>query len=329
MNINIFNYLQNFENMNLPNEHGIIIEDGKRIKHLSDIFCTYNQISYYDVDEEYNIFTKKFVDSFREVPSDRYFSELLASRIYEKSGINCVRTFPFVNCEDMIGGHDYISVGSEDLKGIKSLDMTDDNEFLMNLSEELLKNDNTVSSRDMFENEWLILTNPKLKNEVLTHMTPECFDDLIDLMIMDVLFYNSDRFGYPRNLFFAKNPSSEKIETVVAFDLESINFDALDLYFNGSVNKYVKEMYTDPTFTVAAHGANLSMTYKNRVETLKEIARRGYFNDRQLKLINDVLSLNITEEINDILNKYNLDLNKKVKKIYGELWKRNGDILSL
>jgi len=46
MNINIYNYLQNFEDMDLPKENNILVEDDDRIKLIDDFGWKYFMYRY-------------------------------------------------------------------------------------------------------------------------------------------------------------------------------------------------------------------------------------------------------------------------------------------
>lgn len=328
MNINIYNYLQNFEEMNLPNVQGVLLEDDDRIKLISESHYTNNPLSYYEVDNKHGLFVKKFLDC-KDKNSSRYISELLNARILERNEINCVRTYPFIKKSDAECGEDFTCVGSEDLTRLKGIQLSDDNEFLMDLPWQIFKHDKSTKAQDDYLNEWLIVTSPQIKDFLLSHMTEECYDDLVILMIADRLLYNFDRFGSARNLFFAKEDCEEKIQTVVPIDLECIDFDSLGFFFLNTVNKFMKNFYTEPIQMTTAHGASVCMTYLEYLDSLKSLIKSGHLSDRQMKFINNVLSLDIQKEICDILSKYNLDINDSVLKIYGEMWKRNADALGL
>ena len=148
-------------------------------------------------------------------------------------------------------------------------------------------------------------------------------------MIADVLFYNFDRFGGGNNLFFVKQKEANKIQSVVPFDLEGMDFDALDFYFFNSVNKFINEMYSESVQFTTAHGSCICIPYDHVLKNLSNLLKDGCLGVRQKILINNILGLNIRGEIETILNKYNLDISKKAIKIYDEVWKRNSDILQL
>ena len=93
MNINIYDYLKDLENSDLKSEHGIILEDESRMKKLDTLYDSYNNNYYYSIDDSLFLYVKKLVDMYDKT-SGRLITELLTSRMYEKNGVNCIKTFP-------------------------------------------------------------------------------------------------------------------------------------------------------------------------------------------------------------------------------------------
>lgn len=328
MNIDIYKYLQNFEDMDLPNENKVLIEDGERINLIADFSTSFNPISYYDVDGKYNLYAKKFID-FNDNPSDRFITELLSSRLYEKHNINCIRTYPMFIEDSSYCKERIIGTASEDLQNLKDLDVTNDNDFMMSQPFDMMYKSQDISTEEFYDDEWLLLTNEKLRNYFLTKMTPECFEDLVDIMIVDTLFFASDRFGNGRNMFFVKEKGEKLFQSVVPIDLESINFDYLTCNIYPIVHSFIKEYFANPQLMTTAHGAQITKSYEDRLFGLKRIIREGFLSDRQKKLITDILSLKMPDEIKEILEKYKLPLSKKIIKFYGEMWKKSANTLNL
>ena len=323
MKLKIYDYLHDFEDMNLPNKNGKILLDNNRVKREKTLCGSNNEVVKYLVDNKYKIYVKKFEDYFGQC-SNRYLSELIASKIYKDNDINVATAFP---CKKR-PFDDYVYVATEDLRSLEGIEVDDDNEFLMEDLQRVGANNPHLMSKYLPQ-EWEFVTNPKMKEFLLTKMTPEAYEELVDLMIIDTLFYNFDRFGSVKNLFFAKTPNSDKIEGLVAIDQEMFYLYNLEGYINVSASKFVKDMYGDFYPAKAVHGADVFKSYKDRILAIKYLANNGYFSKRQIKLVYDVLSCNISEEIEKIIDKYHLAGQERFKEIYKELWNRNIDTLSL
>lgn len=326
MNLNIYNYLHNFEEMNLTNENGVVVEDNDRVVKLNDLKGKYNKNYYYSVDDNFYLYVKRLVDSRGKV-SGRLISELLTTKVYEDNNINCIKTFPFKMMDD-----DTVCSASEDLsqlEGIASISNENplDDDYLYNYYNR--NKSGNLTFNDLASNEWLIVTNQFVKNYLLTFLTQEAYDQLVDLLIVDTLFYNWDRFGNGKNLFFASTTRGSKYEGVIPIDLESINFDHLKTHYNNSVNKFVKDLYEDVIVFTMPHGYGNAITYKKRIANLKKVMDEGYFNPNQVALIKSVLNTNIASTIEEILNKYNMDFGKKVINVYKDIWNRNGEMLKI
>lgn len=325
--MNIYDYLQDFEKMDLPNDNGIILEDKDKVKWLDDYEGrSHNSISYYKVGDN-NMFVKSCLD-MSDRPSYRYLSELLGSKIYEDNGVNCVRSYPFIRFNDIDKKRRPICSATEDLCKIPNLIASNDKTFLRNDLLDLVYNIQSRKYDDIMHDEWLIIRNEADKQYLLKFMTKECYEQLVDVIILEPLFFSFDRFGGD-NLFFVKSPYADKWEGVVLIDLESINFDVIKTFYHGSVNKFLNCCFTDEVDYYTPQNILIHNTHPERLKSLKQLIKEGGVTPRQKRLIKGVLYTNITGELNSILDKYNLGENKKVSKVYSEFWERNGDILGL
>lgn len=323
MSVKIREYLHNFEDMDLPNDHGVLLEDGDKVKKLHAVNRSSNNVYLYSIIGKHKMYVKH-VQNFiaNDCKSDRYITELLYSHLCEKNDVNCMKTYPLKNKKGNI------CIATEDLRQIKDFKVTQDNYILMD-SHGLM---DWRSGKDMQEchtNPWLIMTNDKLHQYLLKHIDKEAFDQLIEIMIVDTLLNVYDRFGVTKNLFFVRKKREHKITGLVPIDYEGIETDSFYPYFKNDINDYMKSCYDVSDLMVLAHGTLADIKYSKIMEALKFMYNEGYFNERQKNLIRDILNCNITKELESILNKYNLDIDENILKIYKEIWDRNGEIMQL
>jgi len=273
------------------------------------------------------MFVKRCVD-MNDRPSFRYLSELLGSKIYEDNGVNCVRSYPFMKFNDIEGKRKHICSATEDLGKIPNLIVSNDNAFLRNDLFDLVYKIQSKKCNDILQDEWLVIRNEAVKQYLLKFMTKECYEQFIDVIVLEPLFFSFDRFGGD-NLFFVKTPGAEKWEGVVLIDLEGFNFDIIKTIYHGSINKFLNGCFNSEVDYYAPHGTLIHYTHPDRLKSLKQLIKEGRVNSRQKRLIKGVLYTNVASELNSILDKYNLGENKKISKVYSEFWERSGDILGL
>ena len=202
MNINIYNYLQDFENMGLKTDHGVILEDNERMFEDDFVARARNSLYHYVLDNKYKIYVKK-----HEEPN-AYLSELLASNVYEENGVNCIRSYPFYKKNAFVPGKYDMSVLTEDLYATNGLNLSQNNDFLMRDLYSAMHY--LFYDKSKYNDEWLLLTDKRVKNFILKFMDKEAYDQLLDVKILDFLFHIYDRFGNGRNIFFGKKDGAKK-----------------------------------------------------------------------------------------------------------------------
>ena len=111
--------------------------------------------------------------------------------------------------------------------------------------------------------------------------------------------------------------------------MEGLNFDLIKEQFDGSVDKFIDAACRSEIDFTTPQGTRPKLTYFQRLAYLNKLIKEGYFSNKNIDLMKNILGLNIENEIGEILNKYNLEVDESIIKAYKELWDISGNALAL
>ncbi len=171
---------------------------------------------------------------------------------------------------------------------------------------------------------WLPLYSPKMKALYLEFMTEKCFDEYINMFLLDTLRTETDR--HLRNYFFYKTTSTQKYEGIVPIDLDRV--EILCSYNNYPVNNFDFEKNKFETRSPIVTFETL--THKDRLNIICRLLQDGVLSESNINTIKTALGFDMGKTIKDIGKKYDLS-EQEINKVYNpiaRLWEYNQNTLS-
>ncbi len=173
---------------------------------------------------------------------------------------------------------------------------------------------------------WLPLYDPNVKAMFLSMMTPECFDNYINMLLVDTLRTESDR--HYQNFFFYKTDNSEKFCGIIPIDHEFIHI--YTVYFNSSFtfDRFINTELMAPStiITLKTHAS-----HKNRLLDICNLIQDGVLSQNNIQTLKKAIEYEFPKDILEECKKYKLTCQEDRELVYepiAKLWEYNHSILS-
>ena len=166
---------------------------------------------------------------------------------------------------------------------------------------------------------WEMFYDAELQNTFLNFMTPDCFEQLQNIFLVDEIRTDMDR--HLGNYFFVKRKESSKYEGVVAIDLEQM----VIYNFCGTTKDDFSNFLVTPYASATPHQAIDEASYFQRVQQLRETIQDGVLSQNNIQVLVDALKYDFPAEIKKTAKQRNIH-GKEKKKIVNpvqRLWEFN------
>lgn len=295
----VYDYFKNLDYLNLTDKHHVFHKDNHRIDYIDQ-----NQSNVVHLKVDYlPMYMKKW-----KVKEAMY--SLSSAEMYHKLGILTPPMKPaIVNLHEDDQSTQINQIFMQDAKSI-GLYCVDAN--TTKLFEDFI-NLNPKSK-------WEILYNSSYRELFLNHMTEECFEEYINMFLLDHLRSDSDRY-YANFLLFRRYLTS-KFEGIIPIDLDESR--AIDL---GISNKEEFQSFLntkDFSFIPSGiYGPN--ETYKKRTEDIQQLIQDEKLSNSQIELLRDALRYNLPKTTREMGAKYSVDkeTRKQISTPTAYLWDYN------
>ena len=309
MNKKVLEYFTDLDKLNLKKENNTFIFSDPQIIRKTSVHQNINSVDYFQIGKTY-AFVKNWdgVHSVFDIASTQMYNtlDIPSPPIYIISDPNKKPTYHhfgqfYTLTEDIYNiPHFHCATRVYDCKEYQSA-----TKQIFHLSDK-----------------WAILLNSNLRSSLLEFMTKKCYDDLINLYLIDTLRAEGDR--HQKNFFLYKSKGSSKFTGIIAID------NAM-----GNICKYI-----DYPFENFLHDTYVSITPFNgmdnashtaRMRTIREFISQGELDDSQILILRLALNHNFPEDIRNVCKKYNITEVQARKDLYdhvSRLWEYNRNLLS-
>ncbi len=194
------------------------------------------------------------------------------------------------------------------------------NDFL-----KLYKNYNllTIKNWEQITN-WLPLYSPEMKAMYLEFMTEKCFDEYINMFLLDTLRTENDR--HLKNYFFYKGAFSKKYEGIIPIDLDRVAI-LCDCEEYPYTNFDFKHCLYD---TKTPIGTLETVTHQDRLNVICRLLQDRVLSESNINTIRTALGFDMGKTIKEIGKKYGLT-EQEIIQVYNpiaRLWEYNQNTLS-
>ncbi len=176
---------------------------------------------------------------------------------------------------------------------------------------------------------WLPLYNAEAKELFLSVMTPECFDEYINMFLIDELRTEYDR--HSGNFMTCKDNKTGKYTKIIPIDNECV--EILETLSYGSTKKlsktdfyyFLKNEYT----SYAPINVQPEESPLQRIETICRLLQDGVLSQSNIRAIKSALGFDFAKSIKDIGKRYGLS-EAKINRAYtpiAYLWEYNNKVL--
>ena len=312
--IEVREYLTDFDRRNLPTDDtGYWKEDGKRIIEKGEVLGRKNRNKVYNylVDKRH-VFAKSYGDKDW---TNRAVLEALMGHVYNDLGVNSSEGYPLrrANGDLAIATQNVSHLGrwviDKDTQ-VKSVEEVLGTIFRQTdaykvLRQENLKSLNTQNYDYRKTEMWGVILEPSVRQELLKHMTVQCYEEIKNMYLLDVIMGNPDR--HYLNYFLTKKKGDKKWQSAIAFDNESSIYrncvrdfrcgNAKDIFAiseNIVTNFYTPQLVTD------------AKTHAERIQDVCDLIAQGKFTKYQYKLLTDILGYDLPAKISQMYKKYGI-----------------------
>ncbi len=265
----LFDYFESLSDSSLPRENGVLLVDNDRVKLSNAEYSKPNCI----IDG-----TPYFTKEQRGVCT---VMEYATSAMYNKLGIPTPPSHIIKTTKDT---NPYLSA----TKSLFSL-----NDFIFEMAQSAAKTKDIIYYKCINDTRWGILYDQELKERFLRYMTPECYEQLCNLYLVDELRSEADR--HENNYFFYKSPTSEKFEGIIPIDNElcQLFLTNYETHTKDGFEKFLREKYF--SFTPVCSLDILSHQY--RIDTLKKVVDDQVLSNNQISLLKKAVAHNFPGEV--------------------------------
>lgn len=316
MNIRVKDYLENLSKVDMPRENGVIVLDEPLIKQniqggillRGKTHCQIGDKRYY------------YKASSNYYPNNICANtEVINSEVYNDLGINCADYYPaIIRCDSLLKTtQNKFGVISQDLNGLEDIEVCQP--YQTSMYKTFVSSEyNAVINNDY----WALL---KIKDLIVgKEITEECFNDIVNLFLLDVVTTQRDR-SYS-NYFLYRKKGDTLWQGVIAIDnsytLQNLQY-AMDYDFN---NMNIKDLasslwnngYQVQTFQNMGH----IQPYKHRLKEINKLIQDGAFTDKQIELIKNIQDYDLSATIDSVEKDKHLKVLTSQKDLMKYMWEK-------
>lgn len=307
----LINYFNSLKEIKLPQNKGCFFEDGINIrKYNSEKF----NVRYG------NIFSYLFGDQLMYVkPVERISNagenifEIISGDYFNNTGSCSVVGYPVeVKIKGDYTGRviDYYAIATHNLKAIGAIEIIPGGELL---------HPNGQPSLNLSKENWFLLKDTRFSDRLKSIMTPDCFNEYLNLFLADKLGTYSDRHGY--NYFFYRKYGSRLWEGVIAIDnsMTAVG-DVVDKYgiAKEDFDCFLKNSYK--SFT--PQGSKNENSHIENIRELNNLIVNGEMGESQLKALKKIIKYPYEDNLEKACEKYCIN-SGKLKDNVSRLWEYN------
>jgi len=146
---------------------------------------------------------------------------------------------------------------------------------------------------------WKILQNKDICEYFLNFMTPECFDELINMFLVDELRSEGDR--HYNNYFFYKNHGSDKFNGIIPIDFDLVAIlDFEDCGTRESFNSFLKKKYCGKSPLTKV----VKESHENNILNIKKLIDEGRLTECNVEALKTALNFDFPAAVNKYADKY-------------------------
>lgn len=166
---------------------------------------------------------------------------------------------------------------------------------------------------------WKVLYDRFLKDYFLSFMTDECFDEFINMFLLDELRSETDRHVF--NYFLYKNKKSYKYEGIIALDFDLVEILTEDCLKADAFKEFLKRKYS----SVAPATNEVYDNYSNSINRIKKLITLDKLNKNNIATLKKGLKYDFPNNIKHVGKKHNLSDNEinRIYTPYAYLWDYN------
>lgn len=269
MNGEVLKYFEDLYKCDLTIKDNVFVKDTKFKREQSTISSNVRILHYHGIP----FYAKDIYGKYS-------IQAMCASKMYRDLGINTPPIYPIHTGKVHSAGND-IAIMSQDVRSIKEF-------FAEQLfrTTEFKKFRSRLGFNDFFNNKWEFLLNENTKRKCLQFMTEECYNQILDMCIVDELRTDKDRG--PDNFFLYKNLNSELYEGVIVIDLDLVH--ALTCKHPNKTDFSSWSAYSQYSTFIPLGGLDQAKPYEDRIIDMIQTIKQGKFSERHVNLIKRYLN---------------------------------------
>jgi hypothetical protein len=273
---NVFDYFENLHTKDLPkNEHSIIMDNDRIIEIDNSGFAS----SY----GRPNVSIDGTPYHAKKMHPRHPMMEFATGKMYNAIGIPAIPTY---SLETIGNGAMKYKLMSQNLHSIQDLIFT--------IAGEVIKTKDISHYRVINDYKWAIFYDQELKDIFLKYMTPECFEMLGALYLIDELRTEVDR--HEDNYFLVKGPNDRKYKGIIALDNE---LSELFLSDNApSTKERFDRFASKPYYSYTPLCcSSLAVNYKTRITDIMKLIQDNVLTPKQIRILKSALKYDFPTEI--------------------------------
>lgn len=325
MNIKVKDYLEDLSKVDVPREDGIILLDESFVKDddLSGVFLKGN-IHYTTIGDKSYYFTT--ISPTRNVDNVCINTEIINSQVYNDLGVNCADYYPMV-FSSLVNNIRVNNDGviCQDLLSLDEIEVCQVTQSSMYYDHSLHR----VIANKVNGGYWVFL---ELK-EILVdnYITEECFDEMVNMYLLDVVATQRDR--NPSNFFLYRKKGSQLWEGIIAIDNSyTIQNDCLTIrrVDNCNAKRLAELIWQDPNGLMLTFPRTYNMQpYGDRLKEINNLIQSGEFNKKQIDLIKSIKDYDLSGTIKKVEDDKHLTISSTQKDVMNYLWERTQSVLEV
>ena len=285
-------FFKDLEKRNVSKINGIIVADGTKTKRLKEV----NHMDVYSVDKIPAYAKNGSIYSILSMASSKMYNDLDVP-----TPIVCpISAFPNPSI--------YFKTLSQDVNGLKRYGID---------VEHAINNSYLTSLNPNAHGKWSALYNKEERDLLLKIMTPECFEELTTIFLLDEL--RTDRDRHKGNYFLVKKKGEKRYTNVVPIDLDNSMLLSLsdNPYFYEESKKATFENFLKTPYMTRAYFpfADNVITFDERLNNIKKLIHDRKLTSSQIATLKAAMGYNLPEEILK-LNRYDDYINSNVIPTY-------------
>lgn len=331
-NIKVREYLTRFKRRGLPEDSNkVFIEDGERIEDKGTVIGAHNRnnVNRYLMDKRL-----MYVKDYGETDWTPWsVMECLTGHVYNDLGVNSSLGYPLrrsngnlaIATQDVSHLGKWIKDKETNVVSLEEIvgEIFKRTEPFKMLNREKLKMYNINHYDYQKTNMWGCVLNPAFRKEMLEYMTPQCYEDLKNMYVLDVIMGNPDR--HYLNYFLTKKKGGDKWQSVIAFDNESNIYRDTLKEFRGTPKEIYNLAHSTVSNFYTPQLVKDGITHVERLDDLRNHVVNGKFNRSQYELLERMVNYDLPSKMNTMYKVHDIkgkDVNK-LKDVVSMAWETN------